>query len=193
MGDISIFSKRLKKIREKNGLTQTALATKINVTPQTISAYEKSIKKPTLENALAVAEEFGVSLDWMCGREGVSETSVMQKTLGDFARSLVSFDRNGAGVKILREKETIEYVEGFSLDDYHRVSEDVFYPVVGFSGDRMNTFLEGWEKMRRNYTENVVDSEVYEIWLDKQFSKLDEYPIEKPQTDIIEEDGDLPW
>ena len=39
MKELTLFAKRLKKAREQRGMKQKELAEKIDVTPQTISAY----------------------------------------------------------------------------------------------------------------------------------------------------------
>lgn len=67
MINYSVFAQNLKEAREKAGLKQNELAEKVGITPTTISAYEKSKIKPSLENAAAIAEELKVSLDWLCG------------------------------------------------------------------------------------------------------------------------------
>lgn len=71
---LTIFAERMKATREEKGLKQNELAKMVGVTPTTISAYEKSDtegngKKPTLENAQAIAKALGCSLDWLCGIE----------------------------------------------------------------------------------------------------------------------------
>lgn len=69
---LTIFAQRMKQSRERKGMKQNELAKAVKVTPTTISSYEKADtegngKKPTLENAQAIAETLGVSLDWLCG------------------------------------------------------------------------------------------------------------------------------
>lgn len=58
---LTIFAQRMKQSRERKGMKQNELAKAVKVTPTTISSYEKADtegngKKPTLENAQAIAE-----------------------------------------------------------------------------------------------------------------------------------------
>ncbi|MCM1335187.1 MAG: helix-turn-helix domain-containing protein [Bacteroides sp.] len=90
----TIFAQRLKEAREKRGMRRNALALAVNVTPNTISAYEKSDtegngKKPTLENARAIAQTLCVSLDWLCGLSDKEETSYTDFTAREYLKSLV--------------------------------------------------------------------------------------------------------
>lgn len=92
---LTTFAQRMKQAREKKGLKQNELAKAVGVTPTTISAYEKSDtdgngKKPTLENAQAIAEVLGVSLDWLCGMADASGGEYADLTSETYLKSLVN-------------------------------------------------------------------------------------------------------
>lgn len=92
---LTTFAQRMKQAREKKGLKQNELAKAVGVTPTTISAYEKSDtegngKKPTLENAQAIAENLGVSLDWLCGMADTSGGGYTNLTAETYFKSLVN-------------------------------------------------------------------------------------------------------
>lgn len=92
---LTTFAQRMKQAREKKGLKQNELAKAVGVTPTTISAYEKSDtdgngKKPTLENAQAIAENLGVSLDWLCGMADTSGGGYTELTEETYLKSLVN-------------------------------------------------------------------------------------------------------
>ena len=59
----SSFGKNIKKHREKLGLTQQDLAQKMFVSFQAISAWERGISLPDLENAVKLSEIFKIKLD----------------------------------------------------------------------------------------------------------------------------------
>lgn len=59
---LEAFARNLRELREQAGMSQKSLAEKVGVTPTTISAYEKNIKNPSLENALAIADALNVFL-----------------------------------------------------------------------------------------------------------------------------------
>lgn len=64
------FSKNLKEIRKKNGITQKNLADSCGVKQSVISSYENGSSTPNLEVAADIAKTLGVSLDWLCGFDG---------------------------------------------------------------------------------------------------------------------------
>lgn len=92
---LTIFAQRMKQAREKKNLKQNELAKAIGVTPTTISSYEKSDeegngKKPTLENAQAIAEKLEVSLDWLCGMSDSSTGTYANFSASDYLKSIVT-------------------------------------------------------------------------------------------------------
>jgi len=64
---------RLKELREQKRLNQEGLATKINVSQSTISAYEVGERTPDLETLITIANFFNVSIDYLVGRSNVKQ------------------------------------------------------------------------------------------------------------------------
>ncbi len=67
MYDKNTLSKRIKKLRLENGLTQRQLAKMANTTPTSVSAYEKGQKTPSIEVLCNIANALETSVDWLCG------------------------------------------------------------------------------------------------------------------------------
>ena len=63
------FSERLKELRQENSIGQVELAKRINVSKGIISLWENGLREPTLSNLIALCDYFGVSLDYLVGRE----------------------------------------------------------------------------------------------------------------------------
>lgn len=59
---------RIKKVREDNNLTLRDLASKLNTTSSTISAYETGKTLILTAFAYQICNEYNVSLDWLCGK-----------------------------------------------------------------------------------------------------------------------------
>jgi transcriptional regulator with XRE-family HTH domain len=57
------FANNLKFLRKKNGKTQDALSSELNIGRTTIANYEAGISEPNLETLLTFSKYFGVSLD----------------------------------------------------------------------------------------------------------------------------------
>ena len=60
---IRIFGERIEAARKKKGLTQEELAEIVGVSQSMINHIEKGRKKPSLDIAVALADEFGVTVD----------------------------------------------------------------------------------------------------------------------------------
>lgn len=63
------LGERILKYRKKAGISQEELADKLNVTRQSISLWETDQTLPSLDNLIALAEIFDVSMDELCGRK----------------------------------------------------------------------------------------------------------------------------
>ena len=175
MGDLSIFAKRLREARESRGMKQNALAEKVGVSAQTISAYEKGGqadkgKNPTLENAVAIANELGVSLDWLCGRE---ETMQQLKgknfTLGDIARMIVeisSWDSVVLGIV----SEADDFDGNILIPNLFRSGR---YPSIIFEDGRIQRFIEDFAKIRDLKDKATIDENFYLRWIEDRTSALD--------------------
>ena len=66
---MTLFSKRLKELREEAGLTQQELGNSLNLTKSAICGYEKGNRTAPLEMLIAIANYFKVDLDYLVGTE----------------------------------------------------------------------------------------------------------------------------
>lgn len=65
---MTLFSTRLKKLRQQRKLTQEDLGKLINVTKVSISGYENGNRTPDMETLQKIADVLEVSLDYLLGR-----------------------------------------------------------------------------------------------------------------------------
>ena len=99
------LGQRLRKRRQALKLTQQELAVSLGVTPQHISAIEQDDRAPSLLFLAKLAEELGVTVDYLVtGKEGVITDIIpaikADKTLNlETRRALITL------VKELREPE----------------------------------------------------------------------------------------
>lgn len=64
------FNNRLYQLRKQKGLSQEELASRLNVSRQTVSKWEIGDSTPDMEKLVAMSELFDVSLDYlMLGKE----------------------------------------------------------------------------------------------------------------------------
>ena len=65
MQDLNI---KLAMLRKERGYTQEQLSDFLNLTRSAISNYELGLNEPSLDTMVAIANLYGVSLDWLMGR-----------------------------------------------------------------------------------------------------------------------------
>lgn len=63
------FSQRLKRVRIDRHMTQAQVAKKIGVTASMVSSYETDIRLPSFDVMIRIADLFGVSVDYLLGRD----------------------------------------------------------------------------------------------------------------------------
>lgn len=70
-----ILAERLKACRKENGLTQIQVAVYCDITEKAYQNYELMTREPKLEILIRIADLYGVSLDYLVGRENGSGRS----------------------------------------------------------------------------------------------------------------------
>lgn len=67
------FSIRLKKLRETHRFYQRELAEALGVTTRAYQFYESGRSEPNIKTLIAIADRFGVSIDYLVGRTDVPD------------------------------------------------------------------------------------------------------------------------
>jgi len=60
---------RIRQLREDIGMKQYELAAKMGVKQSSVHKWEYGMSYPTAENLMALADIFGVSMDYILGRD----------------------------------------------------------------------------------------------------------------------------
>lgn len=63
------FKNILKELRLDNNIGQVKLAKEIGVSKGVVSMWENGLREPTMSSLVAIADYFGVSIDFLVGRE----------------------------------------------------------------------------------------------------------------------------
>ena len=102
MADISQIGANIRTFREQKGLTQRALADNVLVSFQAISAWERGLSIPDLENAIRLADYFGVSVDALLTQAG---QELFVGINGDSTcTEFVLFDKSGTVKRVERQE-----------------------------------------------------------------------------------------
>lgn len=99
---------RIKELRSEKGITQLRLSMELEVTQETISAYEKGKHLPSLPSLMKMSDLFNVSMDYIMKRSDCKNIISDTNLRPDEIRLLTCFHLLG---KIQREK-AISYVQG---------------------------------------------------------------------------------
>lgn len=82
------FAARLKFLMNKYGLMQADLCRRTGIERSLMSNYYKGKARPTLDNAIALAKAFGITLDELVGFEPKTPLSEREEELLDMFREL---------------------------------------------------------------------------------------------------------
>lgn len=63
------ISERIKGLREAVGITQSDLASALNISRSAVNAWEMGTSKPSIDTLVDLADYFHVSTDYILGRE----------------------------------------------------------------------------------------------------------------------------
>ena len=78
-----MLSLQMKKLRNQKGMTQQELANYLHVSKGTIGMWETGRREPNTEILSELADFYGVTVDYLLGRESFSNTqeAILQDTL----------------------------------------------------------------------------------------------------------------
>lgn len=84
------FQNRIKLLRKENNLSQYALAAEINSSQKIIDYWEKGASEPKMHFIIRLADFFGVSCDYLLGREDDFGNVNVNANLSEEERVLLS-------------------------------------------------------------------------------------------------------
>lgn len=86
----TLFPTRLRCLRKKKGLSQKALAEKLNYRYTAISNYESGRNQPGLRELIMLAKVFDVSVDFLVGNDRDKTLSEKEIFYGDGMKNFVN-------------------------------------------------------------------------------------------------------
>ncbi len=102
------LNERLRELRKEQGETQKQVAAAIGIGERPYQYLESGEHRPSLDTLIALADHFGVSLDWLAGRTGWSCKGPPSGGLGNLCsrKGLVQRDAPPIFFSVLPEKKT---------------------------------------------------------------------------------------
>lgn len=161
MGELEIFSLRIKELRQSFNMTQKEFSEHVGIKQQTLSGYERGLMKPPLDIAKGIAEKCNISIDWLCG---LSEKRNFNK----------SFQTYGDIVKVL-----------FDVFDYSEVLLGIDInsdcPYLTFNDTMLNNFLREWNDATNVLNNTSINKKItqvmYDSWKKDKLDELNKIPI----------------
>ena len=95
------FAVRLKELRQNKAVSQKIVGNAVGISDRAYYDFERGKSKPAFETLIALADYFGVSIDYLTGRTDKPE----QKNLDDMLVEIDSFIKRIASNKELFENE----------------------------------------------------------------------------------------
>ena len=102
---------RLKEIRKENKKTQQELATFLNTTHQTYSRYELETSEPTIETLCKLADYYGVSLDYLVGRNFNNEYGYISEDEKAMLNAYRTLNKNNK-IRLIAEAQGMAIAQG---------------------------------------------------------------------------------
>lgn len=109
----NFFANNLKHLRVQNNWTQEELANKLDKDYSTVGKWEKGIRSPIMQDALKVAETFGVSIEELVTKDmflSKNAPSSKLQVLFDKTKDILSDD----------DRATIEFIMQKTIDNYEK-------------------------------------------------------------------------
>ena len=111
------FAQRLRSLREERDWPQAEFGARLGgvespVPPATISSWEQADKRPTVDTIMRMADLFGVTVDFLLGRENVSKVMVSELDALDALQGLIRImmDENGRSGTIMLNEDFVQYL-----------------------------------------------------------------------------------
>lgn len=164
MDKLEILSMRLKQVRETLKMSQSDFSESIGLKQQTYSAYEKGINKPPIDILINIAEKYNVSIDWLCGFSNLKKKEIRLDTYADVLHLLFE----------LGFLDGVDLGEDFSkfIPEENRFDSDYSnFMMIYINDTTINNALQEWKKMFDLFKSNIIDEEVYRLWMEKTLSK----------------------
>ena len=116
------IGKRIQELRIKNGMSVEELASAINDTPEKINQYENDELEPSLDKKLAIANTFGVGLDYFTIINHYNFDSTNQK----------NYEEN-------EETTSVEPIEGTVEDSTEHIDQPIGSASVKYDEETYDT------------------------------------------------------
>lgn len=144
---------------KEHKISATQMANDLGLSKNIVSEWKKGRLKPSVEAVAKIADYFGVSVDFLLGRNEYIAAAKAPRSLKDVAEMLVQ----------LSETEELKLFFGGLTES----------PMIGFDNNTINKFMADWNSLMSLLKNGTITREVYEVWLKGKYSELREIKLNK--------------
>lgn len=174
-----MFAQRLKQLRHEKQVSQSELASVLNISNRTISMYEQEKSKPNAEILSKIADFFHVPIDYLAGNSNVKDIKYasINKELGlsdnairnlkkclELNYDISAFIENDNFVKLM--EAYTEYIFLLNLPEPLETYE------YGYDSFDMNDSFDVLQKNFLDHLEDMPTKEAYQVYINTIFQKL---------------------
>lgn len=169
------FATQIKELRKSLGLNQKTFAAKLGIRQSTLSSYENGAISPSTEMLIAIAKEFHVSIDWLCG---LNESKTTISTLSDIIEFLFEMEKiPELHFDITANQNDDTLITGITFDSHdkqHKMNLDLCM------------FLSAYAEHRESFESYFVGKDMYELWQKNQIEYYDKLPLTRKQFEDLD-------
>lgn len=148
-----MIGKRIRTLREEQGISQADLAAKLNVSRMTLNNYENEKRVPDIEFAIDAANYFGVTVEFLSGRtefRGRDDMDVSLKKVEGLFRAMEKLPQPECQSMISNLIETLDKAVEMEM------SSNTLY-VLNNCCIQMREILFGYEKLQKSIVSLIVE------------------------------------
>lgn len=167
------MSARLKELRTSNGLSQEKLAEQLLVSRQAVSKWENGEAMPDIENMIALAKLYGVSLDKLVGLEADESDACDGENVDAGVSENVDADVSESATNDTNEGGDTNNQDSFEEAETIVEDKNNFHIHINKGGKKVNISFDGFENMGEDFEDLENLDELFED-LDEDDNDLDE-------------------
>ena len=101
---------RIRQLRKEKNITQVRLSIELEVSQETISAYEKEKHFPSTNSLIRLRDIFGVSIDYILGLSDVRYNPLLKSDLNEDELGILTLYRK---MDASQRERAFSYLEGY--------------------------------------------------------------------------------
>lgn len=165
-------------LRKARNEEQRSVAAKVGISASALSAYEKGQRAPSIDQAIRLADYYGVSLDDLCGLSSGAPAMPENATKADVARMVTALCESGMLIELdpIDEIGIRNCINLHSKDLVSKLpsnSTSVHGMLLAIGGSWLYKFAEKYKGLLKLYYDGDIDKEVLQAWKEKKFAEYE--------------------